>query len=307
MFTNLQRIIRSGFSNFWRNGFVSIASILVMTVTLFVMGTLIFLGAMLDSSLSQLQEKVDVNVYFTTGAQEQEILSLKSSLEELPEVKEVEYVSREQAISNFRNRHEDDQLILQALDELDQNPLGAHFNIQAEDTAQYESIANFLQSDNALAAGGSQLVDKVNYFENKEAIEKLTNIIQSIDALSFGVLIVFIIISVLIIFNTIRLAIYTSRDEISVMKLVGASNGYIRGPFVVEGIMYGVAAALLALILLFPVTMWVGPFTEQFFGTTNAFDYYVDNFAELFLILVFSGAALGAISSYLAVRKYLKV
>lgn len=271
------------------------------------MGTLIFLGAMLDSSLSQLQEKVDVNVYFTTGAQEQEILSLKSSLEELPEVKEVEYVSREQAISNFRNRHEDDQLILQALDELDQNPLGAHFNIQAEDTAQYESIANFLQSDNALAAGGSQLVDKVNYFENKEAIEKLTNIIQSIDALSFGVLIVFIIISVLIIFNTIRLAIYTSRDEISVMKLVGASNGYIRGPFVVEGIMYGVAAALLALILLFPVTMWVGPFTEQFFGTTNAFDYYVDNFAELFLILVFSGAALGAISSYLAVRKYLKV
>lgn len=309
IWTNIKRILRGGFVNFWRNGFVTAATVLVITVTLFVLGSLIFMDAMLDASLTQLQQKVDVNVYFTTEAQEEEILALKSSLEELPEVASVEYVSRDEALQQFQQRHSDDQLIIQALDELDENPLSAHFNIRAQDTSQYESIATFLerQSETALAAGGSQLIDKVNYFQNRVAIDRLSDIISSIDTLSIATFLVFAIISILIIFNTIRLAIYTSRDEISVMRLVGASNTYIRGPFVIEGIMYGVVSAIAALVIFYPVTLWIGPFTEQFFGTTNLFDYYVNNFGQMFVILVLVGAGLGALSSYLAVRKYLKV
>lgn len=287
---------------------MTLASILVMTVTLFIMGALVFSGAMLDSSIAQIQENVDVNVYLELGAQEDDILALRRQIESLPEVVSVEYVSEEQALAEFRNRHQDDELITSALEELEENPLGAYFNIQATDTSQYESIAQYLESDSAIAAaGGTDIIDEVNFFENKEAIDRLTEFVQSVDTLSLVVMLVFTLIAVLIIFNTVRLAIYTSRDEISVMKLVGASNAYIRGPFVVEGVMYGVVSAIITLIIFYPAAVWVGPFTENFFGATNALDYYINNFAQMFVIMVMAGAVIGAVSSYLAVRKYLDV
>jgi len=272
------------------------------------MGSLIFMGAILDSSLQQLRDKVDVNVYFTVDAPEDDILSIKTALEEFPEVAYVEYISREQALEDFQKRHENDQLILQALEELEDNPLGAHLNVKAKETSQYESIANFLEGEDAVGGGvNASIIEKVNFFQNKVAIEKLTEIVDSIDKLSLFTMLIFAILSILIVFNTIRLAIYTSREEISVMRLVGASHGYIRGPFLVEGIMYGVISALAAIIIFYPVTLWLGPLTENFFGGTSIFDYYVDNFAQLFIMLLLAGIFLGALSSYLAVKKYLKI
>lgn len=304
---NIKRIIRSGFVSFWRNGFVSLSAILVMTVTLFVMGSLMFVGATLEASLQQLKEKVDVNVYFVTDAPEEDILALKSRIEELPEVASVEYVSREQALERFRERHEDDQLTLQALDELGENPLGATLNILAKETSQYEGIAKFLESESAVGGEETPIIDNVNYFQNRTAIERLSTIINSAETFGFAAIIILIVASVIITFNTIRLAIYTSREEISVMRLVGASNTYIRGPFVFEGVMYGFVAAVLTLILFYPLTYWLGPITEGFFGDINIFRYYVNNFGEIFLIIIGTGILLGAISSFLAVRRHLKV
>jgi len=306
MWRDFKRIIKSGFINFWRNGFVSLASILVMTVTLFVLGTVLFVGAMLEASLDQIKDKVDINVYFITTADEGEILALKQSIEDLPEVASVEYVSRDEALLRFRQRHADDQLTLQALEELGENPLGANLNIKAKETSQYEGIAMFLQNESALLSGGTSIVDKVNYFQNKVAIDKLTKIIDSSEKFGLGIMIILVVASVLITFNTIRLAIYTSRDEIGVMQLVGASDAYIRGPFVFEGIMYGIVSSFLTLLLFYPLTLWLGPITKSFFGNINIFHYFVNNFATIFLIIVVSGVTLGAVSSYLAVRKYLK-
>lgn len=305
--TSAQRVLKAGFVNFWRNGFVSLASVLIMVVTLFTLGAMVFSSAVLNASLEGLQQKVDVNVYFLPNAPESDIITLKSALEKLPEVALVEYVSREAALANFQKRHENDQTILNALSELDDNPLGAVFNIKAKETSQYESIANFLESDQALGAGNQPIIDKANYFDNKPVIEKLSEIIDSAQRLGFALSIVLILLSLIITFNTIRLAIYTAREEISVMRLVGASKTYVRGPFVVEGIIYGVAAALIALALFYPLTLWVGPFTERFFGAINLFDYYLSNFGQMFLILMAAGIILGAVSSYLAVRRYLKI
>ncbi len=307
MWTDIKRIIKSGFVNFWRNSFVSLASILVMTVTLFVLGSLLFVGVMLESSLAQIKDKVDINVYFVTEAPEEEILTLKTSLETLPEVRSVEYVSRTDALERFKTRHENDQLTLQALEELGENPLGANLNIKAVETSQYKGIAAFLQSDSALAQDKTNIIDKVNYFQNKAAIDNLTKIIESSETFGFLVTIILVIATVIITFNTVRLAIYTSKDEIAVMQLVGANNSYIRGPFVFEGILYGAAAGFLTLIFLYPLTIWLGPVTERFFGNINIFTYFVGNFGRIFVIIVGSGIILGAISSFLAVRKYLKV
>lgn len=299
---NVKRILRTGFINFWRNGYVSLASVLIMVVTLFVIAAIILTSALLNSSLTAIKDKVDVNVYFVTDADENDVLTLKKSLEALPEVATVEYISREQALENFKTRHQDDELTLQALDELSDNPLGAVLNVRAKQTSQYESIAKFLEQKNS---SDNSIIDKVNYYQNKNAIDKLTAMIDSGKQMGMFLTLVFVFISILITFNTIRLAIYISREEISVMKLVGASNMYVRGPFVVGGIMYGVFSAIMTLILLYPITYWLGPSTLTFFGGINVFAYYIANFGQIFLILVGSGIFIGAVSSYLAVRKYL--
>jgi cell division transport system permease protein len=307
LWIDIKRIVRSGFVDFWRNGFVSFAAVLVMTVTLFVLGAIIFIGATLETSLNTLRDKVDVNVYFVTTAAEDEILALKASIEQLPEVKRVEYISREEALARFEERHKNDQLTLQALEELGENPLGASLNIKATETAQYEGIAEFLQGNNALGTGGQTIIDKVNYLQNKTAIDKLGGIINASERFGFSVMLILAIASILITFNTIRLAIYTARDEISVMRLVGASNFYIRGPFVFEGVMYGVISAFITLLFFYPLTYWLGPVTESFFGGIQLFSYYLDNFASIFALILGTGIVLGGASSFLAVKRYLKV
>jgi cell division transport system permease protein len=306
LWMNIKRIIKYGSVGFIRNSFVSLSTILVMTITLFVIGSLIFIGATLNTTLNQVRDKVDINVYFVTSADEGNILALKKSIEGLPEVKSVEYTTREQALETFRERHKNDQLTLQALEELDDNPLGASLSIRAKETSQYEGIANFLQNDTAVSAGDSPIIEKINFFQNKVAIDRLTRVIDSAETFGIGIIIFLLLASVMITFNTIRLAIYTSRDEISVMKLVGAGNWYVRGPFVFEGALYGVAAGFLTLILFYPLTLWLGPITEGFFNDINIFQYYLDNFGQLFLIIMGTGVVLGAVSSLLAVRRYLK-
>ncbi len=305
--TKVKRVIKSGFVSFWRNGYVSLASVLVMTVTLSVIAALIFIGAMLQSTLSGIKEKVDVNVYFVTTAPEDQIFSLENSIKSQPEVASVSYISREQALNNFRGKHSSDQLTLQALDELNDNPLGASLNIKAKDPSQYESIANFVETKASAISPSSSIIDKINYSENKAAIDALNRIIDSSSKIGLILGIFFVLISILITFNTIRLAIYISREEISVMRLVGASNMFIRGPFVTAGLMYGIISALVTLILLYPITFGFGPLTERLGTGLNLFSYYISHLWQISLVIIGAGLFLGTVSSFLAVKKYLKV
>ncbi len=305
--TKMKRILRTGFFNFWRDSTVTLASVLMMMVTLLVVGLIAFSSAILDTTLTELRNKIDINVTFITSANEEDILDIKHTIESLPEVLLVTYVSRDEALALFKERHAGDQSILSALDELGANPLGAVLNIRARDPSQYASVAEFLESGDALSSGGLTIIDRINYFQNKAAIDKLTRIIASTDRLGFALALFFAIISVLIAFNTIRLTIYLARDEISVMRLVGASTTYIRGPFVVVGIIYGVVASLLTLLLLLPLTYWLGSTTESFFIGFNIFSYYLRHFLEIAFIVTVSGVFIGALSSTLAIRKYLKI
>lgn len=302
---NLKRITRTGFVQFWRNGVVSLSAVSVMIVTLFVIGGILFSTAMLKGALGEIQDKVDVNVYFQTEASEDQILEVKNALEVLPEVKFVEYVSSDQALNNFIERHKNDQNTLEALDELDSNPLGPVLNIKTKETSQYESVANFLK-DNYPSENGESIVEKVNYFQNKEAIDTLSKIIDAGNRLGLFLTIIFILISIIITLNTIRLAMYISRDEISVMRLVGASHNYISGPFVVTGAMYGLMASILTLIIFWPVTYWLGPVTKRFFGSVSVFEYYISSFGYIFLIIVGCGVFIGSVSSFLAIKRYLR-
>ena len=277
-----------------------------MTVTLLIIGSVMFMSAMLTSVLDQVRDKVDVNVYFVVDAPEIEILEFKDQVEDLPEVSYVTYTNREDALVQFRERHKDDQLTLQALDELGENPLGASLAIKAVEPSQYESIASFLDTDPVLGAEGTTIIDDVNYLQNKIVIERLNTITDAVERIGVLLALVFVIASIIIAFNTIRLAIYTAREEIKVMRLVGASNMYVRGPFIVEGILYGISATLITLIFFYPVTFYFAEYTEAWLGGVNLFEYYTTHFGLIFISLLATGVFLGVVSSFLAVQKYLK-
>ena len=305
LWTTIKRIIKSGFISFWRNSSVSLSAVFVMVVALFMIGSTILLTAFLGTGLKDLQDKIDINVYLDATAQEAQILDLKSKIEMLSEVKNVTYVTRDMALETFKARHIDDHRIIQALDEVGDNPLTAVLTIKAKDPAQYEGIASFLEGKAEISPDALSIVNKVNYNDNKVAIDRLSKLIEGVRKLGSIITAVMVGISILITFNTIRLAIFIARDEIGVMRLVGGSNQYIRGPFVVEGILYGLVASILTLIFFYPLTYWLKSATQVFYGGIDLLHYFVANFVQMFFIIIFSGMALGAVSSYLAVRKYL--
>lgn len=300
-----KRIIRAGYQNFVRSGFTSAASVLMMTITLFVIISLFLVQAALNSSLNDIKDKVDVTVYFTPGADEDEIKQIETSLVKIPEVASVSYTSQDDALLEFKDKHSNDYLTLQALDELNDNPLGASLNIKAKDPSQYESISKYFEGDDTLSKGALTIIDKIDYHQNKVVIDRLTSIINGAKKLGFVVSLVLIIISIIITFSTIRLIIYMSREEIGIMKLVGAGGKYIRGPFIVSGIFVGICASIITMLIFIPVTIWLGNQMTDFVGI-NLFTYYKDNFIQLFLITLFTGMILSTISSLFATHRYLK-
>jgi cell division transport system permease protein len=296
-----RRITKMGLVNFWRNRWVSLATVLVMALAIFTIGSLIFLNVLLTSSLGRLQDKVDVTVYFKLDAAQDEMTTLQRAIGELGEVRAVAFVSREEALARFRERHRNNALITQSLEELDENPLEASLNVKAKDPAQYASIARFLE-----AGAFASVVDKIDYHQNRVVIDRLSAVLAASRQLGAGISFALAAIAVLVAFNTIRLAIFTSREEISVMRLVGATNRYVRGPFIVEGMLHGLIAALISLVLFYPLTLWLGPKAERFFGGPNLFAYYGAHIIELAAVLLGIGVLLGALSSMFAVRRYLR-
>ena len=307
-----KRITRYGIVGFVRNGFISLSAILMMTIMSFMLVNIMISNAAMTATLQDLTNKVDVTVYFKTNATDDQVQETRKSLEALPEVASVSYVSREQALADFRERHQNDQLTIQALDELGGNPLGASLEIRAKQTSQYESIAQYLEAQQDSQSAAGLAIDKVNFYQNKTAIDRLTAIIDTSEKNGIAKTAFLAICALLIVLNTIRLAIYTARDEIGVMNLVGAGRWYVRGPFMIAGVLYGIVSSVVVLILLYPILLYhpvligLDPTTELLFGSFDSFAYYTAHFLLFFVVLMGTSIALGALSSYLAVRRYLR-
>ncbi|MFA6315268.1 MAG: permease-like cell division protein FtsX [Candidatus Paceibacterota bacterium] len=317
IFTTFKRITRTGFVNFWRNGFLSFAAIVVITMSLCAFGFIIFTGAFGRALISDVKDKVDINVYFSLSAEESEILSIKKDLTALPEVASTTYISRAQALESFKTKWQDNALIMQGLDEIGNNPFPASINVKAVDPGQYGSIAKYLENKNPTSADGAPLIEKVNYRENKLVIDRLGRIIPAAERAGTILALIFIVVAVIVVWNTIRLIIFTAKDEISVMKLVGASNIYVRGPLVISGIMYGLASSVVTLLVMAAFAFWSDSILLRFAGVEIANDfefvvnvlsrYYIQNFTQIFLMIVVAGIILGGLPSYSAARKYLRI
>jgi cell division transport system permease protein len=302
MLTTLGRIIKSGWLSFWRNKWLSSAAISMMSLAILSITSLILINVLINSLTANLEDKIDVSVYFKLDTSEDEILAVRNELVELPQVRSIEYVSTEEALARFKERHKDNQVLMQSLKELDSNPLEASLNIKAQRASQYEAIANFFNQNQY-----QEIIDKINYLENKAVIARLSSMTITIRQVGFVILLVLAILAVLVTFNTIRLTIYSARKEIKVMKLVGASNWFIRGPFIVEGALYGVIAALIALFILYPLLWYLSPKITAYLPGTDLLYFFQANFITLFLFQVVIGVGLGTVSSLVAIRRYLEV
>lgn len=317
VFTTFKRIVRTGFVNFWRNGFLSFAAIVVITLSLTAFGGIIYTGAFGRALLSDVKEKVDINVYFVTTAEEADILAVKKDVDSLTEVSSTEYISRDTAFSSFKEKWQGNALIMQGLSEIGTNPFPASLNIKAKDPGQYGSIAKYLSNKEPADSSGAPIIEKINYQDNKIIIDRLGRIIPAIEKTGSILALLLVLVAVIVVFNTIRLIVFTARDEISVMKLVGASNIYVRGPFVISGIMYGIVSGLITLIIMAAVAFWSDSALLRLAGVGIASEfevmvnvmstYFVAHFPQIFLIIMGAGIALGGISSYIAARRYLRV
>ncbi len=304
MFTTLNRILAAGFKGFYRNFTISLSAILVMVISLLSFAGIYLTSELLKPSIAQLEKKVDVNLYFETDAGDEEINFLKAELEKIDQVASVEYVTRDQALQNFKERQTSD-VILQALDSIGENPLGAVFNIKAKQISQYDEVASFLD----VIEGSPEyapIIERVNYNQNKLAIDKLNVIITSVQRFGIAISALLVILAIIITYNTIRLAIYTARNEVAVMRLVGASKFFARGPFIVEGIFYGLVAGIIALLILWPAIYYAAPFLQEIF-ILNLYDFFLTKVWVVGAFLIIAGMILGAISSLLAIRKYLEI
>ncbi|MCX6715913.1 MAG: permease-like cell division protein FtsX [Candidatus Taylorbacteria bacterium] len=315
--TSFKRIIKTGFVDFWRNGFLSFAAIVVITLALLSVGGLIFAGAFGRTLLKEVKSQVDINVYFSLQAPESLIIAFSNEVKKLPEVSVATYVSRDQALALFKAKWQNNALIMQGLDELGSNPFPASINIKAKEPGQYGGIANYLEKKNPTDDNGTPIIEKINYEENKLIIDRLGRIIPTVEQGGLIVAIILAIVAIIVVFNTIRLITYTARDEISVMKLVGASNVFVRGPLVVSGIIYGVISGVITLVLLAVFAYWSDTailrlagvdVAQNFSFAIDVFSsYFTTNLGQLFGIIMGTGVILGGVSSYVAARRYLHV
>lgn len=304
--TLFKRILAAGLTGFYRNRTVSLSSIFILTITLSLVASLFLFNSVFNYSVDQIKSKVDISIYFKPDAEESDITTVKNTIQKLAEVEKVIYTSKEEVLNDFKTKHQNDQVTMEALNELNTNPFGATLSVKARDTDLYDDIINKINSNNLLGNASSS-VDSINYSDIKTSIDRLTNIVDWLSNIGFILTVIFMLMSVMIVYNTVRLAIFVFRDEISVMKLVGASNFYIRGPFIVESAIYGLIASLITVALCYPATLWISEKTTVFFEGFNIFAYYKDNVFSLFFILLLCGVTVSCISSALAVRKYLKV
>jgi cell division transport system permease protein len=298
----LQRVLHAGWTNFRRNSYVTFGTTGVMALVLLLFLGLIavnFLGSVLVSTLAN---KVDVSVYFKTDATDEAIRTVKTDLESLNTVSSVQYVSRDDALAAFKERHAQDALIQQSLAELDANPLEASLNVKAADTAQYPSIVSFLEAHKLRSS-----IDSINYYENEAVISRVQRISQSTQQWGFAATLALAVIAVLVAFNTIRLTIYNQKSEIEIMRLVGGSNWYIRAPYLVEGALYGLFAGGLALGVFYAGAASVSPKVALVMPGVSLIGYFTGNIIQIVLLTVVAGIGLGVVSSLIAIRRFLKI
>lgn len=285
-----------------RGGWLAFISVSVLVLSMCVMNIFYVVGNSINGFMQSVQEKESVSVYLEPTLLDHEIQEIKADLENNPDIKSVEYISKEVALENFKKDNADEDFIMQALQEIGENPLLPVLVVKAHNHNQYVKIQDYVQNFQF-----SEKIARINYEKSREEMNKLNSIVENIRKIGIRLGIVFVVISILIIFNTIKLVIYAQRKEIKIMRLVGASNSYIRLPFIFSGIIIGVMSAVIATGLLFALLKFIDQYFPSIIPSGNLVMFFMNNFWKLFGAQVAFGVVIGIFSSLIAMRRYLKI
>lgn len=304
--TYLARILRFGAQIFWRNIWLSLVTILIVTLNLFLTTGVFGLNVLGQETLSAVREKINLSVYFKPTTSDDRASRIRDELLSRPDIQSIELVSRKEHLEQFRKSQGNSSLISQALEELGENPLGPGLVITAKQLDQYGAIVQAL-GDKKYA----ELIEETgkDYETNQAAISKLSLYLKRIQTATVWLTIIFAAIAVLMVFNTIRVTIYSQREEIGIMKLVGASDAFVRGPFVVASLLYGLLAAIITTLIVIPMVTISRPVFDQFFAGYNVdvAGYVLQHFWQLLGLEALAGSILAIGSSLGAIGRYLRV
>lgn len=303
MFTSIFRVIKFSFQDFFRNFWLSIVTLTILILALFTVNLLIIFNLVTHTAVSTIEDKVDINVYFKPDISEDQVQNVQKYLQAMPQVKEVTFVSKDQALADFKTKHADNVKILQSLEEVSVNPLGASLIIKAKNTGDYPVILENLQTPQY-----DNLIESKNFDDHKIVIERINGITSKVSRGVVIIAILFVLISVLIIFNAIRMAIYTHREEIMAMKLVGATDWFVEMPYLLQGLIFAFFSVLITIIIIYPLLGFLRPYLQLILENNfNIVNYFNDNFGLIFGLEFLGVMFLNLISSYIAVKRYVKV
>ncbi|NCN07424.1 ABC transporter permease [Candidatus Falkowbacteria bacterium] len=299
-----KRSIIFAIQSFWRNIWLSLATIFIIALTFLSINFLVVINAISDSAIAAVKDKIDVSVYFKQDVRETKIAEVKSHIETLLQVEKITYISPDENLRVFTERRKDDTVIQEVLQELSGNPLGATLIVKAKNLNDYSEILKAIDNP-----AYSDLIEKKGYDDHHSAIDNINTITNNVKRGAWIVTFMFIIIAILIVFNTVRIAIFTHQQEIGIMKLVGASNSFIRSPFILENIFSGVIACGIAISVIYFILSLIQPHLNNFFAGVNVdlVGYFNANFIAIFGSQLVGIILLNIISSSLALGKYLKV
>lgn len=295
------RIGKMSLLSLWRNRWLSLAATLIMILTLITISFFVSLLLITNRTTDSLRDKVDMSVYFDESTSKDQIMAIQNILLARSDVKSADYISKDKALEIWRERNDDNQKLRDIISEID-NPLPRSLEIKTQNPEQLEGIYNFFDSPDY-----KPLIKEISYQKNKNLIDRLVKITNLTKIFGWAMSLVFVLISVLVIYNTIRLTIFARKDEIDIMKLVGASDLYIKGPFLLEGLAYGLLGAIASSILFAFVFRLTVPSAEHYLGLTDLNSSYLGiNIALIILLQFMVGLLLGGFCSVLAVKRYLK-
>lgn len=292
----------AGTRNFFRNAWLSVAATAVMVITLTIMLSAVVFNMALGDTLDQVTESIDVAIFFEDDAPRATIDELQEELIRLENVIAVEYISKADALERYRRENIDNPDILEAVSE-DDNPLPRSLEIQVQDLNLVDELIILSQDDRFVP-----IIEDTSLGEDRRrTIERIADTRQFL--ISFGVIssIIFATISILIIFNTIRMAIFARGDEIGIMRLVGATNGFIRGPFIFESVLDGIIAAGISLGIIYLGLMQGATRIVDFVNFENTLEFFTTMWPLVVVGTIAAGILLGIISSMMAMVRYLKL
>ncbi len=301
--TSLKRIIKFALQDIWRNFGLSVMTVMILVLMLLSVNALWAVEVITQQAIVAVKDQVNVSIYFSAEAGSDNVNEIKKYISSFPEVVSTNLQSSDQVLASFKERHKLSKDILDSLAELDKNPFGPTMVIKTREPGDYQKIIKALSVPEY-----KTLIEAKSFDEHSSAIDKIQNITNNVEKMVIGLVLLFAGISFLIVFNTVRAAIHTQKIEIGIKRLVGASNWFIRGPYLIESFIFSVISMVMAVFLIYLAFKFIDPYLAVIFQ--NGFS--LTNYYNSHILYVFGGQficvlILTVVSSGLAMRRQLKI